>query len=323
MAYLIGTDEAGYGPNLGPLVVSASVWRIPDALRADTLYDVLAEIISATAVRPRNGLPVPVAIADSKRLYQPGKGLRLLERGVLAALASLGRCPASWRQLCAALAPECLASGETIPWYADYDRAIPVDDELSACHQEAARWQAVFAAVGVQLIELRSRVVFEEPFNRLIDRWESKGEALSQLTLGLVAELAATLGEEPIGVICDKHGGRNRYQRLLADCFPDSFIEVYDEGRELSLYRFGPPQRRFEVRFCTRAESYLPTALASMASKYLRELAMEAFNGFWCQRVPGLQPTAGYPVDAARFRQAIADAQAALGIADAVLWRKR
>ncbi len=30
MPYLLGTDEAGYGPNLGPLVISASVWEVPD-----------------------------------------------------------------------------------------------------------------------------------------------------------------------------------------------------------------------------------------------------------------------------------------------------
>lgn len=323
MAYLIGTDEAGYGPNLGPLVVSASVWQIPDALAAETLYEVLAEVITARPVARSHARPTPVAIADSKRLYQPGQGLRHLERGVLAALACLQRCPSSWRQLCQALAPDCLADGDAIPWYAGHDAPVPRDDDRAACHEAADHWRSAFAAVGVRLVEFRSRVVFEEPFNRLIDHWGSKGEALSQLTLGLVAELSAPLPTGPIQVICDKHGGRNRYHRLLSDCFPEAFVEIYDEGRELSLYRFGPPQRRFEVRFCTRAESYLPTALASMASKYLRELAMAAFNGYWCQRVPGLLPTAGYPVDAARFRQAIAETQAALGIADQVLWRKR
>ena len=28
MTLVIGTDEAGYGPNLGPLVVAATAWRV-------------------------------------------------------------------------------------------------------------------------------------------------------------------------------------------------------------------------------------------------------------------------------------------------------
>ncbi len=60
-----------------------------------------------------------------------------------------------------------------------------------------------------------------------------------------------------------------------------------------------------------------------MTSKYLRELAMRAFNDFWCSRVPNLTATAGYPVDAKRFKAAIAAAQTELGIDDQLLWRIR
>ena len=31
MPYLVGTDEAGYAPNLGPLVISATVWWVGGA----------------------------------------------------------------------------------------------------------------------------------------------------------------------------------------------------------------------------------------------------------------------------------------------------
>jgi len=55
------------------------------------------------------------------------------------------------------------------------------------------------------------------------------------------------------------------------------------------------------LTFQPRADqSYFCVALASMVSKYLRELLMGEFNRFWQEHVPGLRPTAGYPTDAAR-----------------------
>ena len=72
-----------------------------------------------------------------------------------------------------------------------------------------------------------------------------------------------------------------------------------------------------------QGESFLPTALASMTAKYLRELSMRAFNEFWCARVPGLRPTAGYPTDAPRSNSEIAPCSASWAIDDHVLWRNR
>ena len=41
------------------------------------------------------------------------------------------------------------------------------------------------------------------------------------------------------------------------------------------------------------------------------------------RRIPGLRPTAGYPVDARRFKQDIAVVQQELGIEDRVIWRQK
>lgn len=62
--------------------------------------------------------------------------------------------------------------------------------------------------------------------------------------------------------------------------------------------------------------------LASMVAKYVRELAMRAFNGFWSDRVPCLRGTAGYPVDAARWRAEAAEGVAAEGIGWDAVWRR-
>ena len=70
-------------------------------------------------------------------------------------------------------------------------------------------------------------------------------------------------------------------------------------------------------------ENPLAVALASMLCKYLRELCMRQFNRFWEKHVPGLEPTAGYPVDAKRYYEAIQPAMEKLGLVEDQVWRKR
>jgi ribonuclease HIII len=205
----------------------------------------------------------------------------------------------------------------------DYQRELPVHADAEHICQLTGRLQKVLEQAGVSLVAIRSRAVFPEDWNELLDEHGNKSTVLSVLTLRLLAESLAELGDEPVAVICDKHGGRNSYQPLLQRHVTDFLVEVYGEGPQQSVYRWGPSQRRTQVMFCTKAERYLPAALASMASKYLRELAMLAFNDFWGRHLPGLKPTAGYPLDAGRFKADIAAVQAGLNIDDRIVWRNR
>jgi hypothetical protein len=339
MAYLIGTDEAGYGPNLGPLVISATVWEVPDDLDGENLFDRLSDVITPELRQPgdcpnfrlsENGtVPLSdrvfprVVMADSKKLYTPDKGLRHLERGLWAAMALLDRRPRTWRNVWRDLAPDADEAMQNVPWYSDHDGPAPSAYDAAEIEPLADVLRTGLTSAGVRLVAVRSRAVFAHQFNDLIERHESKGTALSHQTLELAAEMIAPLPAEPISMICDKHGGRDRYAGLLSRHFPEWLVEVHGEGRSKSLYRFGPPERRIQACFRTKAESCLPAALASMASKYLRELAMQAFNEFWRARVDGLLPTAGYPQDAKRFRADIAEAQRKCRVDDRVLWRNR
>jgi hypothetical protein len=63
--------------------------------------------------------------------------------------------------------------------------------------------------------------------------------------------------------------------------------------------------------------------VAALKSRLVFLELMSAENQFWCQRVPGLRPTAGYPVDARRFQAEIAACQQEWGIDSRLLWRKR
>ncbi len=321
MAFLIGTDEAGYGPNLGPLVITATVWHVPDELAKDDLYECLDGVVSRGPFRRSD--PPTIPIADSKALYKPRGKLDALEYGVLTTLAAMGIQVANWREAWHAFAPGSEPSMAAIPWYDGFDRELPVDAESEQVELLAERFQQRLDEIGVRLVAMRSVAVFPEKFNDMVDCAGSKGTVLSGLTIDLVKERLAPLGDEAILVQCDKHGGRNKYGPLLQNAFPDHLVGIHGEGRSQSIYRWGPRDRRVEARFVAKGESFLPSALASMVCKYLRELAMMAFNQFWQERAPGLKPTAGYPADARRFRADIADRQAQLQIPDRALWRNR
>jgi len=350
MPYLIGVDEAGYGPNLGPLVISATAWHVPrqvccggrDAVPDLELYDVLSSAVSRSPDERR------IAIADSKLLYKPGGGLRLLERGVLPVLQLTGQTADDWNSLLESLAADPHAARTALPWYQNRRQRLPTTIDAETCGDLANKLQSACASAGARPVAIASRTVFPAEFNHHAQRHGSKGVALSHFSLSLVAGLLSQLGgnratdcngpgnghayghgngrdtplpAEPTLVVCDKHGGRNHYQPLLQQHFPDTLVEVHGQSRAVSIYRWGPAEQRIEMQFCTGGESFLPTALASMTSKYVRELAMQALNSFWCRQIEGLRPTAGYPVDARRFKREITPRQQALGIADSVLWR--
>jgi ribonuclease HII len=319
MAFLIGTDEAGYGPNFGPLVITATVWHIDDGLDCAALYKHLRRHVTAQVNRANKKR---IVWADSKAVYKNGCGLDHLERGVLTALGLLGRLPCQWCELWHWLDPQFAPRIDELPWHLGYTADLPLwadGEELSALVELL---KAGLEALGVRLVGLLSRAVFPDEFNRLC-RASNKADALSRVTLALVAEALSLVSDGCVQVFCDKHGGRDYYHPLLQIQFENEWIEVRQESSAASVYRFGPDERRVEIGFHVEGERFLPVALASMTSKYLREAAMRPFNEFWCARVPGLKPTAGYPGDSHRFKKQIAAAQRELAIDDQILWRSR
>jgi len=319
MPLLIGLDEAGFGPNLGPLLIAATVWEIPtDPTRCD-LHTEFTGIVR----RPDEANPQAITVGDSKQVYSAGRGIAALEAPLWHALSLLSPPdavpPTSWDGLLQIVLRDSRPDPAQEPWYA---AGIPLPtDPASLNLPRLGDWRARCAERGIQLRQLAADLVSPKRFNALNRQTGSKGRSLSELSLQLVARCVAQLSEShsPILVLADKHGGRNRYREFLPIVVGDTFITCLEESAQLSRYRAG----RFEFRFQTQSERHLPTALASMLAKYLRELAMRQFNTWWQTQVPNLKSTAGYPVDATRFRRDIAARQAELGIPEDILWREK
>ena len=81
MPWVIGIDEAGYGPNLGPLVQAAVALYLPDEDPAGW------KTLKPVARRCGEKADGRLLIDDSKKVNQGDNGLAKLEAGVLGALA--------------------------------------------------------------------------------------------------------------------------------------------------------------------------------------------------------------------------------------------
>lgn len=317
----IGMDEAGYGPNLGPLVLTATRWQTPIAPDACDFYGLLALAVDATSDHQGERLH----LADSKLVHRGKSGFQSLERSALALLNCVGCDTRSYQSVVSHLSGRPMgeenvtnATSRGVPWFVR-DATLPRSAARESVDRLSALLEFQMRACGVRLLDVRSDVVIEDRFNQLLDDCGSKGVLLSRLAFCLLREVWTPTAPGRTLFVGDKHGGRNRYHELLAEVLDGEMIFCLRESRDLSCYRV----RETELRFQVQGERHLPVAAASIISKYLRELSMDLFNDFWREHCPDLQPTRGYPVDAIRFRREIEATRLELGLDERLFWRQR
>jgi ribonuclease HII len=320
MAWIVGIDEAGYGPNLGPFVMSAVACRVPDTAGDGDLWKTLRPAVRRHGEADDGRL----LIADSKLVYSTARGLPGLEAGVLALLGGASARAGTLADLLGCVCPAAKDDLAGECWYTG-TTPLPVEVTADALAAGAERLAWTSAAAGLTWGLVRSVVVCPLRFNAVLDRWGSKGVVLGLGLAELLGDAREPAGDaEPVSYVIDKHGGRNCYAPMLQQALPDGLVVVEEEGRERSVYRVAGLPRPVRLTIAPRADSaHLCVALASMVSKYLRELFMMEFNRFWQAHQPGLRPTAGYPGDAARFFADIGTAVRRLGLAADAVWRRK
>lgn len=320
MAYLIGADEAGYGPNLGPLVIGGTLWRIDDPGEDLAALDLYRRLRKAVANKPG---PKHLAIADSKVLYAKRKDLSLLEEAVLATDQPARNSFPIWQGRCEwDLSDEAI--GQHAPWYDNWQDTSPLQADADIVTSRRTAWDTACQSEGVTLADVRCMFLTAKRFNARLATCGNKSTVLSQATLGLVRELLQSIPRDEkhaVRIVCDKHGGRDYYLGLLQHFFPAAWWQVLSESKPVSQYaaELGPLDVTIEFR--SKGEAFLPTALSSIYAKFHREIAMLAFNRFWAIHVPGIVATAGYPQDAKRFATETEKARKKLCVPWEMFWR--
>jgi hypothetical protein len=296
-----GIDEAGYGPMLGPLCVGMAVFRVSDWAPGDPAPDLWDRLAPAVVRTPKEAAKGGVPVGDSKKLKLSNQSatrhpLTHLERGVLALLGARdGDPPAADADLFTTLGAR-IGDG---PWYAGDPGPLPCAGTAGMIRIDAAQVRAAMARAGIELVALRVLVYDEPGFNRMLAEKRSKAAVVEA---GLEAHLcaardAAAGGTDALRVVADRQSGRTRYGGVLGRVFGS--VEPDEESARASRYRV---DGEHGVILHSEAEdAHLPVALASMAAKLVRELAMARFNRYWGARVPELKPTAGYVQDARRW----------------------
>jgi ribonuclease HII len=284
----------------------------------------LWEILKSNTRRADEPADHRLIVADSKQVYSPANGWADLERTALSAHAGgFFDRPGCFGDLLHDLGFDDLPNLREEAWFVG-DTILPTEVPTDDLATASDYWRRGSEQAGVTWGFCRSAIVAAPRFNDLIDKWDSKSAVLSVAATQLMQQCLQHTAPEPMRFVLDKHGGRNAYSALLQHAFADGFVFAEEEGRLRSVYRVEGLDRPVRIMVTPRADAeHFTVALASMISKYVRELLMREFNRYWLTHVPGLKPTAGYPQDAVRYIDAIRPALLKLGIAERAVWRCR
>jgi len=322
MAIVAGIDEAGFGPVLGPLVVSASAFAMPDGSSCSQMWQDLSGAVCKKPSR-KGG---KIAIADSKKLHSRKRGnpLEHLERGVLSMLGSAGSVPGRIHELLELVAPCAREQMSAYPWYDGADIELPNSIDENDLSLAINSLKSTMSEAEIALWTMRCEPVFVGQYNAHVQATRNKATALMDISGRLVDWLWRNAPDGELRIYVDRQGGRRRYLPWLQRIFPGRNLRILDETDLFSAYEISGRDRTGRICFMTEGENHrLPVAMASMMSKYLRELFMAMFNKFWIDRLPGLSPTAGYYTDGRRFYKEIAGQVSELGLDVATIYRSR
>lgn len=261
---LVGIDENGLGPRMGPLVVTG--------------------VRLAGPAHPMERLRAAAGLDDSKSVFSGGRRAR----GEALALAILGL-----RSDPGGLPGLLSGIGVRAPW--GRPPACPFDAaaaDLGVCpavasHGPLPRWGAsgpsaardALDALGVVVERVSSVVLCPGALNARLERGVSK--------LAVDLALFETVGDVSAGgdarVVCGKVGATDRYASRFS-IWSGRVAGVLEESRAASRYLIDGVG---EVMFALDADATEPAvAMASVVGKYVRELWMDGMAASFDWRGP-------------------------------------
>jgi hypothetical protein len=347
---LIGIDEAGYGPKLGPLCHGYSAIRC--APNGGSTPPDLWELLHPSVMKhPACEGSVPVD--DSKRIHSADRTLTALSLGVRSFLNCISSeiapsevpehlydhlLPHDDRSRLAedvwAAVPPPLEKGGPGGSVSD-DASAPVESSRKKNSRRKSAAPAApptsipplketLTARSVSVVAVGARAMSARHYNAALKNGNKADVSWTVIVSQLEALLRLAQPGEDVYVSIDRQGGRKFYAGRMGHLFAGAMPWVESETPQQSVYKIEHDGRTIRVAFIVNADGlHFPVALGSMAAKLTRELCMRRLNAWFQSHEPSLKPTAGYYGDAARFLRETKALRKKLGIANEVLIRDK
>jgi ribonuclease HII len=301
---VVGVDENGLGPILGPLVTTAASFELarysPDK-HATVGRELGIDDSKATAGFGQMAVAEGLALALVEQLYGciESDVDGLFDRLLLDSPTALRTpCPSSSR-------PQCWSLALALPCFGG-------DLEAGRTMLRGLNKR------GLRAVHVRSALSCTGDLNKRLRAGQSRVEVDLELMERLVLDARARTGVT-VRAICGMVGGIRNYPARMRHFPLLGLAPARATAGTLAYEVTGVGHVRFEIDADAR---HLPVALASMVGKYVRELWMERQNRFYRQHDAALPDVSGYhdPVTK-RFVSETSALRLRLGIDDACFIR--
>ena len=308
--WVVGMDEAGYGPNLGPFVMAGVMAK----WKGEGDWVEAFKTLSRSAKKKPDSKPL---VDDSKKAYAK-EGLEGLEKTV-ALFFNTKETLGAWLNEKSVFGTTDLAQES---WFKPEENTFLPGIDSDALHSMNS---LNFAEAGFESFDCRFFILPSLAFNEVVEKEDNKGAVLSKGMINIFKHFESNFSQnDSIYGYVDKHGGKNNYSATLQNILNKGLILAGQEGISESNYKSLGADQNWNFKILPKADvNYPMVGLASMLAKWMRERLMKQFNAYWAEQVPGIVPTAGYPGDAPRFYELIKEKAATLGLSKEKVWRSR
>jgi ribonuclease HII len=270
---VVGIDENGLGPVLGPMIVTATAFRTP-------LYseDVFWQLSDAE-------LP-----ADDSKIVFKSRKKAVAETAVLQWMQLLRTHPQTAETLYRGIDPTTRSPCPfELPFGCRLPDSLPIpcfggrDSALTSQIRER------FSTAAIEPLCCTAVISCPGHFNETVSPLgRNKLQFDFDMMLQLVDRIRIRFPDEFILALCGKIGGTRCYLPWFESSGKVNVV-IRQEERNESRYQLGEDT---EIRFIKDGDSlHLPVAVASMIGKYLRELQMAELNQLLAPDAP---PVSGY-----------------------------